>query len=179
MINGVVSVPGGEVNDYGVLPVFHFNAAGVYDVNFSCKQKNFDANAVYQLQDTTLQQGDHVLAVIGQEPVFFTNRVNPITGYLHRMPVRYNQLGSVQLIGGNDYLNEFVWTTARNIKALSNGTVLSWGQCRTGLAGGGYNNGVPVVGTYKADGTPLGIVYQPNPGLNNDVTISDVIVQEN
>lgn len=177
VINGIAMIPGGEP-EYGFVPAVRLLQSGLINTAFDYTQKNLNATAVYNTVGSNMAQGDKALATIGDDLVFFTHRSNPLTNIAQRMPVRYSGFGNMQKISGDAYIESYRWTNAKDIYALSGGTIISSGVVKLLNPGGGWQEDQSVVVSYHGDTTAQGILYSAPLNISGNATIKQIIVVE-
>lgn len=80
----------------------------------------------------------------------FNNRVNPITGYSSQIPVTFDKYGNIELLTGNEYLEQYVsYTTTENFSVnqllntikQSDDKIIGYGVIKTLVNNVGVDNG--------------------------------------
>lgn len=180
IINNVPVVPNGTVLEYGYLPVFRFLQSGIRDNTFVSNQTRVKPASVYEPTDSRLVAGKSALAVQGKDVVFFTNKQNPLTGYLHHMPVRYSDVGKLMPIGGDYYFAAYRWLDAEGIVKLKNGDMLVFGRGRVVLPDGNFStDDRNILVSYNASSVPDSVLYQTTQVGGFDVSINAMLVVQN
>lgn len=159
IINGVQSVEHTDsANEFGYIPIYFFDNQGQWAVGFANEKRNLSPKAIYDSTNSSLSVGQEVLNVYGSKVVFFTNRVNPITGKLGRQLLRFSLAGYIVPLSGDAYLVQPEWTSNTGIVALSNGDFLIGGTAKVPYPGG-VTAEIVVVIRFNYDSTLKRVLY--------------------
>ena len=161
VVNDVPIIGGLETQIYAFNPVLKFTDNGLLDTWFNIRLKNNEPNSIYNPKDSNLAVGDNVLAPRLTGVTFFTNIANPITGYVHRTPISFNNYGEQVRITGNAYASQIRWVDAKNIHCQSNGKYLIYGQAMLRLPQGGWGEPIYIVAIYLESSELDTIIYTP------------------
>lgn len=179
IINDTPLIPS-DVNVYAWNPVLRFRQNGLLEPAFSNLLKNNDANSIYQTAGSNLAIGNHSIVGNAVNVVFFSYKVNPITGYAHRQPIVFDDVGDITLLSGVNYSNMFRWTNSTAIIQQSNGDYLAFGNMLPKLPQDGYGSVISAIGRYSSIGAPIEVLYrEDNTGLvDTNVAISEIYITE-
>ena len=178
VINGTAIVPGGQIQDFGYLPVIKVKQDGSLDALWDVKQKNYLGSAIHDLTGSTLVYAEHALAVFENTCTWMTFIKNPITGFKHRIPLQANSLGSLQRISGDGYYQSYRLENIRGFEALDKGSLVAMGPCQLPIAGGGWASSIDSIVLYKKDTSPLNVLYKAPVITGNQTTIQQIICRK-
>lgn len=159
IINDVPIIDGGETQIYAFNPIIKFTEDGTRDTNFNILLKNNEPNSIYTITNTNQVVGDRVLAPRLDGVTYFTNRLNPITGFIHRAPISFTTAGEQIRISGNAYAGQIRWLDAREVHYQTNGKYLVCGSALLRLPQGGWSDAKSIVALYLQSGELDTIIY--------------------
>lgn len=179
IINGVPLIPS-DVNVYAWNPVLLFRQNGLLEPAFNNLLKNNDASSIYQTAGSNLTIGNRSMIGSASNVIFFSHKVNPITGYAHRQPIVFDDTGAIKLLSGIDYAAMFRWTNSSTIVEQSNGDYLAFGNMLPKLPQDGYGSIISAIGRYSNSGAPIELLYrEDNTGLvDTNVAIDKIFITE-
>jgi hypothetical protein len=179
-INGLPTIVDPGLFEHAFNPIYRFNEAGQWRQTFSNDLKNNLANSIFGQPSPVLAPGEALLANTNTTVTLFTMRVNPITGYTHRMPITFKEDGALKNLSGDAYSLQYRWIDAREIVAMRNGSFLACGAARLRNMGGGWTStAVEIVGQYKADGQVDRVLYRHAAPMDSPLeTVAQVVVTE-
>ena len=160
IVNDVPFVSGLDPIDCSFNPVFKLNQDGTYSTFFKSLLPNNDPSSIV-INGSELEINDPVLSFANNKIAFLTKRVNPLTGYTHRAPMSFTNMGSVVNVAPNRLANDVRWITAEKIVPLITGKFLVYGQGYTRQPSGGWSTAGALVALYNESSQLEYIVYKP------------------
>jgi hypothetical protein len=175
VVNGVPFVPGGIQTASAWNPVVRFAQDGSLFPTPSTLLLNNQPTSIYEPIGSSLTQGDKVLVGDASTVAFLSYKANPITGYVHKQPLLFNDLGEQRLLSGINYKNLYRWSYAQGLMRESNGKLTCFGAFSAIVNGGGWNDFIQTVARYKSDGSVDNLLFQD---LTAGSVIKNVLMSE-
>ena len=119
--------------------------------------------------ETTMTEGNHSLGAYKGQPLWFSNRKNPITEYIHRLPMRFSTTGELIPVTGTAYVESPRWVETQAFVVLEDGNALAAGIAYLPSVFGTWEGSQSIVASYNASGTPDSVIYHA-PNVNGHPT---------
>lgn len=179
IINGETVIPGNTTQVYGYTPVFKFKETGVWDKSFKNENLNIAPTAIYDTTGSNMLPNDNVIGVDGNVVMFYTNIINPITGFRQRMPLSFDKYGTPIRLAGQDYESQVRWDSTKQLLGLTNGRAIAFGMGYTKNPSGGWSALTPLVAAYFKNASGMKIIHKPTRATAGpDLVIRDVAITE-
>lgn len=160
LINGTSFVTGTEPTDSAFNPVFRFGQSGSLVSTFKNTLLNNHPDTI--LIDTPqLKVNDNVLSYADNKVILLANRINPLTGFVHKSPLSFNTAGNVLNIAPDRLASDIRWSTVTSFIRLDNGKFIIVGNGLRRLATGGWSTTEAILAIYNQSGQLTNIGYKP------------------
>lgn len=146
MVNGnrIVALNAGSSVRYTWNPIIRLNSNGSTDTTFNASLLQFDEGTVMSLPQTVMLVNKRYLISNDDYFVSFTYRQNPLTGYKHVQPLKFDRNGPMHLFAGGYYIEQFNWSALKELVPQSNAVILGYGMLQS------FNNNDTLSAPYSA-----------------------------
>jgi hypothetical protein len=178
VINGIPVVPGGVVEAYSWNPVFRLSNSGQLSPDYNQLLRDNLDKSIFLYAGSGFKIGDSVLSCDEVSSTFLSYKDNPITGFTHKQPITFNSEGKINLLGGDEYVEQYRWEVASNVITEPDGRFVSYGRLAPKLIDGGFGPVSLCIGRYNKNGSVDKLIYkQPaSTTLNTALTLEKVLV---
>lgn len=160
IVNDTPFVLGSEPTDSSVNPIFRFNQSGGLVGTFKNVLLNNSPDTV-MINTVSIKENDKVLSFADNKLILLTNRINPLTGHVHRAPVCFNTSGTIVNIAPDRIASDVRWSNVVSFNRFDNGKFIIVGQGTRKLTSGGWSTPEYMVAQYNQSGQLVSIGYKP------------------
>lgn len=164
-------------NDGSFNTIFKFNQNGSYDTNFKQLIPNNHPDSIY-IDSIQFQPGSRVLNVTPKYVTFFSNRINPLTGYTHRSPISFDMHGNLYNAMPESLLEDVRWVTVEDVINQYNGNFLVRGKASSRNVSGGWNPSGPMIVEYNEKSQLTQVLYETAIGSTVEQSIYGIAITE-